>query len=904
MYQPETDPAQLLAQAMNWHRSGQLPQAEAGYRQLLSRQPDHFDALHLSGVLAAQTGRFEQAAVLIAQALAVNPHHAVACFNLANALLELHRDTEALRYYQQALALQADFSAADWKQGVVLHKLERYSEALACYERVIARQPSHAEAFNNRGLVLNALQQPAAAQCSFEQAIALQPDQPGAYYNLGMLLDELGHYEAALSRFDQALAVKPNALDTHIARGNTLQHLKHPALALDCFAQAIALQPELAAAHYNYGLALHELQRYSAAHGSFTRAITLDPDYAEAYCAAGLALHELKQHSAALDCFDRALQLQPDFIAAHNNRGMALQQLKQHTAALICFEQAITLDPEGAIAYCNRGVSLSHLRQYTAAQHSFAQALSLKPDYAEAYNNNANVLANLKHHAQALRAYEQALALKPDLVVAWCGCGMVLQELKRYADALACLHRALQLKPEQDYLSGHILQLKLHICDWRDLAAELSCCRAGIAAGHNTSAPFTLLAAIDDPALQHQAARQWAAEKFPPLPDLPALSAYAPHDKIRIGYFSADFHNHALAILIAELFEVHDRDHFEVIGFAFGADVQDAMRSRLEAAFSKVVDLRHLDDVAAARLVRSMEIDIAVNLGGYTTDNRTGIFALRAAPLQVNYLGYAGTMGATYMDYLLADPVLIPAHNRVHYSENIVYLPDSFLPCDTTRPVADTDFQRADFGLPADGFVFCCFNNAYKIQPAVFGLWLGILAAVPSAVLWLPEFNPAATANLLAATGQQGISADRLIFARQLPLVSEHLARLRLADLFLDTLPYNAHTTASDALWAGLPVLTCAGESFAGRVAASLLAAIGLPELITTTPADYQALAIELATQPRQLAAIKAKLAANRLTTPLFDIRRFTVHLEQAYRQMFSRAQAGLPPEDIVVKSI
>ncbi|QWF69553.1 tetratricopeptide repeat protein [Methylomonas paludis] len=686
-----------------------------------------------------------------------------------------------------------------------------------------------------------------------------------------------------------------------VNRGNSLQAQQHYEAALQSYAAAIQLKPDYAEAFWKHANTLHTLGRYESALDSYQQAIACKPDFAKAYSNRGVALHKLGQYQAALDSFQRAIELQPDYANAYNNCGLVYKDLKRFSEELLCYEQAIALQPEFAEAYNNRGNVLQNLKCYPEAVVSYQQALTLQPNHAKAANNLGLTWQQLKNYTAAQDCFTRAIALQPDYVEAYSNYAHLLNELQCFDQAATCFDQAFALRPDFNFLAGHRLQTRLQICCWTGLATELTLLAAKIGQGAHAAPPFTLLTMSDDPALQRQAAEIWTQAKYPLQFSLTDIPAFPTHQRIRIGYFSADFRNHPVAFLTAELFEIHDRTQFEIYAFAFGPDKQDPMRLRLEQSFDHFIDISAVSDPDAAQLARSLEIDIAVDLGGHTAYSRTGIFALRAAPLQLNYLGYAGTMGATYMDYLLADPVLIPAHNRVHYSENIVYLPDSFLPCDTTRPVADTDFQRADFGLPADGFVFCCFNNAYKIQPAVFDLWLGILAAVPSAVLWLPEFNPAATANLLAAAGQQGISADRLIFARQLPLVSEHLARLRLADLFLDTLPYNAHTTASDALWAGLPVLTCAGESFAGRVAASLLAAIGLPELITTTPADYQALAIELATQPRQLAAIKAKLAANRLTTPLFDIRRFTVHLEQAYRQMFSRSQAGLPPEDIAV---
>jgi predicted O-linked N-acetylglucosamine transferase (SPINDLY family) len=352
---------------------------------------------------------------------------------------------------------------------------------------------------------------------------------------------------------------------------------------------------------------------------------------------------------------------------------------------------------------------------------------------------------------------------------------------------------------------------------------------------------------------------------------------------------------------MAELFESHDKERFELFAFSFGPDSQDEMRQRVSRAFDRFIDVRFMSDMEVARMARELEIDIAIDLKGYTQDARPGIFSYRCAPVQVNYLGYPGTMGAEYMDYLIADKVLIPAESQTHYTENIVYLPHSYQVNDTKRVISDRTFTKAELGLPETGFVFCCFNNSYKITPTTFDSWMRILKAVEGSVLWLLEDSASATHSLQRQAQARGVQANRLIFAKRMPL-SEHLARHRLADLFLDTLPYNAHTTCSDALWAGLPVLTLPGVSFAARVSASLLEAIELPELIAHSQADYEQLAIEFALNPARLTGVREKLASKRLTAPLYNTPLFTQHLESAYRQMHERHLAGCATGPIFIK--
>jgi predicted O-linked N-acetylglucosamine transferase (SPINDLY family) len=418
---------------------------------------------------------------------------------------------------------------------------------------------------------------------------------------------------------------------------------------------------------------------------------------------------------------------------------------------------------------------------------------------------------------------------------------------------------------------------------------------------YNIILPFVSLGIFDDPALHQKIATNYSLQ-YQKNFDESKNKELRIFDKrkIRIGYFSADFKNHAVASLTVELFELHNKNRFEVFAFSFGVDDKSPVRLRLSQAFDQFIDISGISDLGIAKLSRDMQIDIAIDLGGYTADSRTGIFSYRAAPIQVSYIGYLGTMGADYIDYIIADKTLIPTESQSYYSEKVVYLPNSYQVNDRKRLISDRKFTRQELGLPEHGFIFCCFNNNFKILPATFEGWMRILKVVEGSVLWLFQDNSWAVENLKKEAEKQGISADRLVFAERMPL-PEHLARHRQADLFLDTFPYNAHTTASDALWTGLPVLTLIGRSFASRVAASLLNAVGLPELITNTQEEYESLAIELAMNPQKLTDIKLKLAKNRLTTPLFDTPLFTKNLEDAYIKMHERYQADLEPDHIVI---
>jgi predicted O-linked N-acetylglucosamine transferase (SPINDLY family) len=446
------------------------------------------------------------------------------------------------------------------------------------------------------------------------------------------------------------------------------------------------------------------------------------------------------------------------------------------------------------------------------------------------------------------------------------------------------------------------LRIKTSICDWNGLPQLRDAVLQAIERGSRVCNPFVLLNVNCTSALQRKCAELFVKDKFPVQPSPMTCSVSASNDRIRVAYLSADFHSHATAYLMAGVFEQHRKDRFELYAISFGKGDGSEMRARLEQGFEHFIDVRQMSDKDVAALLRDKNVDIAVDLKGFTREARTGIFALRPAPIQVNYLGYPGTMGAGYFDYLIADRIVVPEVHQPHYSEKLVYLPDTYQ-CNDSKRAGAAASGRVDVGLPVQGFVFCSFNHNHKITPEVFDVWMRMLHQVKSSVLWLLRSHPSAAANLQREAESRGISGERLIFAPQVPQ-AEHLARLPLADLVLDTLPYGAHTTASDALWAGVPVLTCTGETFPGRVGTSLLNAIGLPELVTDSLAEYERRALSLARDPFALAQVRAKLVRNRDTHPLFDTARFTRHLEAAYTRMVERYRSGEPPAAFAVEAL
>jgi tetratricopeptide (TPR) repeat protein len=575
----------------------------------------------------------------------------------------------------------------------------------------------------------------------------------------------------------------------------------------------------------------------------------------------------LKHNHAALDAFHKVLSIQPHYFEALLNQSAVLSELQKHEEALAAVDKAISLRPDFAQAWLNKGVILKALNQLDAAIVSYDKAISIQPDFAEALSNKATVL----------------------------------KDLKRYPEAIAYYSRALEINSCMPYLLGEIFHLRMKIGDWFCFDESILKITHAIVAGKKVIMPFAALALFDSEEMNSKVAHIATDTASNIQRSIAAPIPKYQNPKIKLAYYSADFRSHPTSYLMSQLFKLHNRDQFEIYAFSLlNGGEGDAMRKQLIPYFDHFIDVENLSDQEVVALSREQKIDIAVDLGGQTMDARTGIFALRAAPIQINYLGYPGTIAAHHHDYIIADEFTIPSVNKSFFTEKIIYLPDSYQVNDDQKEISNRIFSKEELGLPGDQFIFCCFNNNFKITPIIFNIWMNILKSVEDSILWLFEDNNFIKNNLVKEAEARGVSGDRLVFAKRIGQ-QDHLARHRVADLFLDTLPYNAHTTASDALWCGLPVITMMGDSFPGRVAASLLNAVGLPELITQSPEEYESLAVKLATDPAELKKIKGKLEGNRLTMPLFDTALFCRHLESAYNKVYDRHLNDLSPEHILV---
>ncbi|HXC28722.1 MAG TPA: tetratricopeptide repeat protein [Stellaceae bacterium] len=747
----------------------------------------------------------------------------------------------------------------------------RLGDALQLCRRVLAGDPNHVDALYLTGFIGLQTGQPQVAVDVLQRAITLNRRVPDLHNSLGEALRALGRVDEAIACYRRALSLAPNDPTAHGCLGNAFLQQGKFVEAADAYRRAIGVAGNDPALHYNLGNALTSVSHLNEAMAAYRRALEIAPNYAEAHNNLGNAHRARGEPDAAIACYRRALAAAPNFALAHRNLGSMLMTQGQVGEAIAAFRRTVALAPQFPDAYCDLGAALRTQRDAKAIE-------------------------------EALASYERALVLKPDFADALANRGELLRELGRYEEAVRDFERLLAVAPGYDYAAGGLLHTKITCCDWADYDRLLATVENDVSAGKRAAAPFMFLYMSGSPREQLRCATTFTGDKIAKLPRS-AKAPWRPHDRIRVAYVSGDFRNHPVAYLMAGLYEAHDRSRFETIALSIGPDIRDETRERLEKSFDRFIDAYAMTDQAAATLLCDNKVDIAVDMNGYSQGMRAGIFTRRPAPVQVSYLGFPGTMGADHIDYILADRFVIRENQQAFYAEKIVSLPDTYWPTDDRRKIGDKTLTRVEAGLPEQGFVFCSFNNNLKITPRIFDIWMRLLARVEGSVLWLLQDNETAGRNLRAEAAKRGVAPARLVFAPRVPL-ADHLARHRLADLVLDTLPYNAHTTASDALWASLPMLTCSGATFASRVGGSLLHAVGLPELVTDTLDDYEALALALAQDREKLGAIKAKLARNRDTFPLFDTVRLCRHIESAYETMVARHQRGEPPASFAVERI
>lgn len=709
-------------------------------------------------------------------------------------------------------------------EGLALHRLGKFPEAEAVYRKVLETDPENFDAWHLLGVMAQQIGMPQESVTFITHAIGLSPANPTAYYNLGVAYSALGN----------------------------------PEQAAICYQKAISLKPGYAEAHGNLGIIFQESGRFEEAARHYQKALSANPDHAEAHNNLGNIFQDQGLLEAAMKHYRQALSINPGLVDAWNNMGNALKSQGSLIEAIDCYSKAIALKPDYALAYNNLGTVFQDQGKFDEALHCLNKTIALDPDHAKAHYN----------------------------------LGVLFQEQGKSELAIKSFRKVLALDAEYHAARSYLLHQLQQICEWHDLDEQILAVRHAVieapVSEKSRISTFAFLALPGaTPIEQKICAEKWAQIMYGHLAPARKKLAFEypvkPGKKIHVGYLSADFREHPVSQLMAEVFELHDRAHFRIFAYSYGTDDHSAMRERVTNAFDEFADIREFSIEDAARKINSDRIDILIDLSGYTTSSRSGILALRPAPVQMSYIGYLGTMGADFVDYILADHFLIPDGSEAYYSEKIAYLPS--YQANDRRCVVGEKPARSACGLPEEGFVFCCFNQPYKISPDIFDIWMRLLRAKPGSVFWLHAVNPSAVENLRREAEARGIPGNRLIFAERLPL-AQHLGRLKCADLFLDTLPYNAGTTASNALWVGLPVLTCPGETFASRMAGSLLAALDVPELIASNLEDYYSRALELASNEAMMIRLREKIAAHRDSTLLFDSERFTRNLESVFTEI------------------
>ena len=951
---------QALTKGVNMHVSGEFELASQLYGYVIKLDPNHADANHNMGLLKVDTGEALEALPYLQTALQADTSIAQFWISYIRTLIKVDRKDEAIRilYLAEESGVEVeDLIELRQKLNEIMMgtepaksetetlsqikpnilntltldkalklarekiKIGALEEAKGIYKEILEKFPQNKKAVQGFSTLKKSQQsdteqaprqetinqlinlfQKGELSTLIEKAQALLDQYPNAFavWNiLGAAYKRLNQYDNALKSYRRSISINPSYFYAHYNLGNILKEVGKLSEAIESFEKALFLKPDYAKAQNNKALTLHELGELDAASVAFNKLILLNPNFAEAHNNLGNVFQEQGLLEQAIEAYTTAISLNPDYSEAFNNLGNAFKERGEVEKAIEAYKKTLSIKHSNYDVTNNIGISLREYGNLEDAKKSYNKALTASPDHPEAHNNLGVVLHDQGRLKEAIEAYTKAIALNPDYAEAYNNLGTALIDLGKRKEAIEAYEKALSINADHATARSQKLHEQAHIFDWESIEADRFLFPTlGITEKFVT--PFAFLSLEDDPARHLLRAQNYVKHKFPQKSAvMPARPVQRP-ERLRIGYFSADFHNFPGMYLMAGMLEQHDRSKFEIFAFSYGPKTNDEMQKRIIAAVDHFIDIQNMPTTAVRECALEHKLDIALHRNGHTKNGRTELFAERLAPIQINYLGYPGTLGTDFIDYIVADTIVIPEDKQKHYSEQIIYLPHTYQPNDNTRAISQKTFTRADMRLPDKSFVFCCFNKNYKISPKEFDIWMRLLGKVEGSVLWLLKSDQLAEKKLCLEAEKRGVNAERLIFADRLPQ-DEHLARHKLADLFLDTFNYNAHTTTSDALWAGLPIVTKLGKSFSARVAGSLLNSIGLQELITHSEAEYEELILRLSLQPETLSEIKKKLSANRLSYPLFDTQKYTKNIEQAYHLAYERYFNDQKPSTIIV---
>lgn len=865
-----------LHQASKLHKAGKLAEARLIYEEVFKLTPEKFEILHLLGTLEAQSRNFDRAIDLLGQAVLKELPLWDTFFNLANALMEVKDYENAIKNYKESLKIKSNNAIVLNNLGLALHQIKSFDEALKNYNKALLIEVDNEKFYFNKGNTLNELKLFEQAIECYKNATIINPNNAYYYYNLGLVQCELKKYEDSLLSFDSVIKLIPNYAEAHLCRGDVLIKLDENEKARDSYEEAIKINPSLSDGYFNLGVAYLNNGNEKEAIKYFESVLKIKPNFAKAMSAIGLAKNNSFDPNGAIEILSKAIHIEPD-------------------------------EPGH---YLNRGGVYSSLKKFDLAFEDYGKAIEIKSDYYQAYSNRGNILlSNLNKPEAALILFEVAIGINPDFTDAHINKAEALFRLGYEEEALQSFLRALEIDANASFIIGKCLHYKMKLCDWGNLKEGISIYESMILNNIPAAVPFEAINLTDNPQIHLLAATLLRGKKRQINLILGDIKKRPTKSKIRLGFFSTDLYYHPVSIWLAEQLENFDKSKFELFGFCLNS-VHDPMRKRLEAAFDNFIEVDKLPDIDVTKLTRELEIDIAIDLNGQTAGARPNIFAARAAPIQVNHLGFPGTMATDYIDYMITDKASVKNEYRKYYTEKFAYIPCGCT-YDRQREISDLPLIREQYGLPENAFVFTCQNGPQKISPEVFDVWMSILKAVPNSVLWLLKPNKLALKNLGDEAEKRGVERSRLIFNERVSVtfdlekerIGKYLASYRLANLFLDTWPYNAGTTAVDALWAGLPVLTKAGRSMGARMATSSLNALEMTELITENEDEYRNLAIRLAQDRDFLKTIKNKVQQKILTASLFDPVSNTRHIENAFIEMYRRYQVGQEPDDFSIQS-
>ncbi|MBF0428052.1 MAG: tetratricopeptide repeat protein [Magnetococcales bacterium] len=790
-------------------------------------------------------------------------------------------------------------SASMIEQALQMHQTGQLEQAEILYHKLLQENPRHQDALNLLGFLNYERGLKDQAIDWIKKAIDVDPQQPLFYNNLGIVLQNHHKQDEALQCYHKALAINPSYHAAYSNMGTLLQSMGKLDEAMSCQEKAMALNPNFFEAYTNKGNILCDQGKLEEAIEWYKKALTINPQYITAMHNMGYVLQKMNKLDEAKLQLEKALEIKPNYLEALNCLGNVFQDQGQWKNAIACYQKALSFNPNYYEAYCNMGNVLCDQGNLEEAIACHQKALTIKPDLHESFTHMGNALQLQGRMDEAIACYKQALVISPRDKTAMENLGVACNVHGDLQGAIECNRKLLTIQENNPNVIASLLNLLKQTCDWSEIDSLFDQMMTLFNSGEKMINPFVFLTLATTPKQQKICAEYYIEKKYRARRHLCDQRSYDKSaSRIKIGYLSCDFLNHATAILIAELIKLHDRSRFEILIYSYSDNDGKEMRQRIIESSDQFIDILHVNHENAAQKILEDGVHILVELKGFTKGARLEISALRPAPIQVSWLGYPGTMGATYIDYIFADPFIIPHGHESDYTEKVVRLPDCYQPNDRLRIYPEQTGSRQEHGLPEHGLIFSNFNQTYKITPEIFAIWMDLLRQIPESCLWLLESNDLVAANLCREAEAHGVNPSRLVFAPKLP-VPIHLARYHLVDLVLDTYPVTSHTTASDALWVGAPLLSYVGDTFVSRVAGSLLHAIGLPELVTHSLEEYAALALELARDPQRLQALRYRLQANRLTSPLFDTPRFTKGLEAAYEAIWQRYCEGVAPDHL-----